>query len=270
MAACSKSVNFPIRKLFESIPGLSPEDDAFSALKNPYVSDDTQQLFSIMIDRMDEQLRACGVYEARYDNNFRMITKEKYNYISKVRVHHDAGFRELLNYETHRQYMNGIKFSFQKRSEDSEGVLDLDFGDKSWTELIFQMNTQTKAIRISEIKSRHLKRVLDFFDPRGTGYEFFTPDELERYAARFPTPESRQGHNLMSPELRHYRTVPSMLSMLRRNFDANQYPDQTEAFKAYETRMRRDEDDDQGGDNKRRRMEWAVGANGYEVQLGIL
>ena len=108
MAACSKSVNFPIRKLFESIPGLSPEDDAFSALKNPYVSDDTQQLFSIMIDRMDEQLRACGVYEARYDNNFRMITKEKYNYISKVRVHHDAGFRELLNYETHRQYMNGI------------------------------------------------------------------------------------------------------------------------------------------------------------------
>lgn len=258
MAACSKSVNFPIRKLFESIPGLSPEDDEYNIIFD--VSEDTKQLLSIMIDRMDEQLRACGANEV--GNHQKQRTEGKYrSIVSSLNLR--AGLQNSM-----REVFRFTLGDFNK--EDARGLLFLFLRDKSFIELRFRMNTQTKAIRISEIKSRHLKRVLDFFDPRGTGYEFFTPDELERYAAMFPTPESRQGHNLMSPELRHYRTVPSMLSMLRGKFRANQYPDQTEAFKAYEQKLRRDEDDDRGGNNKRRRMEWAVGASGYEVQLGIL
>tara|TARA_A100001015_G_scaffold60557_1_gene66769 strand:+ start:370 stop:711 length:342 start_codon:yes stop_codon:yes gene_type:complete len=106
----------------------------------------------------------------------------------------------------------------------------------------------------------NLQKALDFFDPLGTGYEFFTPDQVERFREQYPDGRWPNHIELTSPEIRQYPNPPSLLGRLRGEFRANQYPDQAEAFKAYEQRLRRD---DQGGDTKRRRMQWAIGSSGY-------
>jgi len=277
MPDCLRGVTFPLKKLIESIlhfSGDTPEDAYFS-FSSPNIpnSKETETLLRILIDRHGEQFRFCGGDE-------KDISKRVGDYESNIL--HTKFFGYLKNTENVAGPEGAsAKSLFLEIEGDPQkmqmGELSLFFVDRRHNmgalTLFIMINFSRRlpyqpSFKVDKIQSLGLKKVLDAFDPMGTGYDFFTPDDLKAYEARYPTPESRQGHTLISPELRYNRTVPSLKRMLMRNFNAKQYPEgQTEAFKAYERNLILDGGDDQGedNDNKRRRIQWAVGATGYHL-----
>ena len=289
MPACIRGVTFPAKELIESIfasPPFSKDktlpvgDVKYPAFgpqgHGPFrLSEETERLLRILTDRFEEQLQACGVSDSG-DGKRAEIPPHWGNIVSVIEIYTPPVFasatkKKLWNFFRGARFMmqmsNTERFWMQMSDTPvKEYSFQLDqsvFGRGSPNlRLTFSVDQEKNSIEITSIYGTDLQKALDFFDPLGTGYEFFTPDQVERFGEQYPDGRWPNHIELTSPELRQYPNPPSLLSRLRGEFRENRYPDQTEAFKAYETRMRRD---DQGGDGKRRRMEWAVGATGYHL-----
>lgn len=271
MPACTRGVTFPLKQIVENVLASPP----FSKLESPLVdyvqykagnqepvhlSEETESLLYNLIDLLEEQLRACDLSVSGTEKR-----AEVRGYGTDGTSGYGTDIQSIIGiYATRKLLSNKFeKTGFSFELSDKEYCLAFhDYTAEGrrpmGLSLKFVVDPETNSIKITRLAANDIKEALDFFDPRGNGYDFFTPDDLKGYKASYPTSESRKGRNMMSPELRG--KVPSLLSTLKRRFRANQYPDQTEAFKAYEQRLRRD---DQGGDTKRRRMEWAIGSSGY-------
>mgnify|MGYP001169275268 CR=1 FL=1 len=284
MPACIRGVTFPVGEIIQSLladrlvrPVLYGE---YTQLLGPNLgpnlaSDRTQDLLRILVDRLEEQLQACGVSDAG-DEKSADIGGLPYALKSEIMIsetHYSMPIRlkEILNGYDHTFSITvmeagsgsnfvsecNLRLKLNKTPEKRSGRFHIRFS----------VGQEREPVIIKDLEYMNAQNVLERFDPLGTGYEFFTPDQARRFAdpidtnrdARHLFPEDL---TLTSPEIRQYPNPPTLLSRLRGEFRENRYPDQTEAFKAFETRMRRD---DQGGDSKRRRMEWAVGAMGYAL-----
>ena len=268
MPACTRGVTLPIKKLFESIPDLPGDissnknyfELSFPSRSADYISENTKQLLLTLIDRIREQLRACSVNEISINNKHYVAGKYYSNVsfsddevdvkiINLANVENDSvggmpNFRTTLRLQIFEYNDGGYTVTlnmhyWETPDSNLENYKYYKQTSEPFIRLYLKMDAETHDIRSYKITSRQMQKVLDTFDPMGTGYEFITPDELERYEARFPTPESREGHTLLSPELRHYRTVPSLQRMLKRKFDEKEYPEgETEAYNSFRPRMR--------------------------------
>ena len=282
---CYKNVNFPLRKTIESIAGISdygrffPNDDDYNA-RDPYVtpettSEETQKFLQILFDRFEEQFRICNLkyvgderhFQIPYDGGWKQATDPMENVESAIIFSSPAPWdtndntKYLWNKVNHKTNFKDIVFHVHDDYDDrKEGFLQIN-GLGFGLNMGFSVNKKTNAIKIDNMRGREKKKLLDFFDPNGTGYEFITPGQVERYYKLHPTPFSRRGHTLVSPELRAETVnARSLQEMLRWRFEAGNFPEGlTTQYEDLKNRM-----PSQDRPSKRQKTtRWDIGSIGY-------
>lgn len=287
---CYKNVNFPLRKTIESISGI-PDDGRFFPNDNyddddaghPYgsrmdpkiTSKETQKFLQILVDRLEEQFQICDLkfvgdkryYRLPYDGGWRQATDPMENVQSEIIFSSDGWMgsgdindtKWLRNKVNHRTNSKDIIFHVHDYDNRKEGVLRISGGFNLAME--FSVNKKTNAIKIERMTGREKKKLLDFFDPNGTGYEFVTPGQVERYYKLHPTPFTRRGHTLVSPELRsETANARSLQEILRWRFEAGNFPEGlTTQYEDLKNRM-----PSQDRPSKRQKTtRWDIGSIGY-------
>lgn len=278
MPACTRGVTFPVGEVIQSIlaDGLIPPvgdiGRSYSFFESNPASKKTQGLLRILIDRFDEQLQACGVSDAG-DEKSADIWGIRYNIKSEISMR-EAGNGYLRSKRILNDYDHTFSFTIIETGIGPQRVracdleLDANMYPMGWGsfKLGFDVRSEMNSLSIMELSATDARAVLECFDPLGTGYEFFTPDQARRFAdpidtnrdARYLFPEDL---TLTSPEIRQYMSTPNLFDRLTREFEREQYPHQTRAYRAVKPTFRRSTE----SSSKRRRLRWAIGASGYEI-----
>lgn len=252
---CRRGVNFPIRQLFDT---LLEESKNLQRNQHGYwkvtKADKTFKILQVFVERFEEQFHLCDFpaldNEKLHKYQGKFVKSELYSGFENYNG--DKLFKKfILNQYYSKTKDHNMIFEI-KTEEDKEyhmftmELYSMHLNKKSYFDLMFNYSRDTDEWIIS-MEYENRTKALDCFDPDGTGYEFFTPTQVQRYNSNYPA-DAREGHTITSPEIRAFEKIPKLRDRLMRQLEQN------------EIRVK-------GPPNKRQRTKsmigWNVSGSGY-------